>query len=658
MTDHSVPPSISRSKVLFLLAGLLTLALGVAVYLPGLPGDFVFDDFANIVNNPAVRSPILSLDGLWQSVLAAPMGGLLRPISMLSFILNSEWFGLSPATFKAVNIVVHLGCGILLWCVARELLRAYASVNRRDIGNVTLQWLSLAATALWLVHPLNLTVVLYSVQRETSLAALFTALAILAYLAGRRRQEHGKGRVLIWLISPLCTLLGMLSKENAALTPLYLLVIEWTVLRFQSRDERGRRELYWYFTVFLLLPMLAVAGLMVARPGFFLAGYAARDFTLYQRLLSESRIVLDYLRWLAMPDLSQLGLFHDDILPSRGLLQPVSTIPSLAGVIALIAAAIWLRRRLPLLSFGILWFFAGQLMESTVLPLELVFEHRNYLPSFGLILGIVGTVYPWADGLGYGRLAKGLLGMAVAVLALTTAMRSLEWRSDLSFAQYESQHHPHSPRALTELEWGYMRYAIDTGNPAAVTATVAAADRAKAEEPGSINEDVALAYMFAKLHDLPNAQKALRSGASRTASTFPSSTQQLALQLLLQLTDPEDQPLFSDMDTLFRDSIANPRVAQMPCFAADMWDTLAVFRQATGEVAPSLDAMHQAVALCPSKAALHANYARMLLDYGDLKDAKPEIDALRSFSDLRYLPILRALEQDYAAQARPAASGH
>src|SRR6185312_14285035 len=278
--------------------------------------------------------------------------------------------------------------------------------------------------------------------------------------------------------------------------------------------------------------------------------------------------------------------------------------------------------------------------------------------SFGLIVGVVGTAYPWAEGFGYGRLAKGLCGMVVVVLALTTAVRSLEWRSDLSFAQYESQHHPHSPRALTELEWGYIRYASATGNPAAVTAATTAAERAKAEEPGSINQDVALAYMFAKLHDFPNAQAALRSAASRASSTSPSSTQQLALQLLLQLTEPEDRPLFADMDTLFRDSIANPRVAQLPCFASDMWDTLAVFRQATGEVASSLNAMHQAVAACPGKAALHANYARLLLSYGDFKDAKPEIDALRSFSDLRYLPILRALEQDYAAQAQGAVAGH
>ena len=647
---------MSGLKFLFPLAGLL--ALGSAIYLPGLPGDFVFDDFSNIVNNPAVTSPIHGLSGLWQSVLSAPMGGLLRPISMLSFIANAELFGLSPPAFKIVNVVIHLCCGILLWCVARELLRADISVNDRDMKRATIEWLSLVSAALWLVHPLNLTAVLYSVQRETSLGALFTASAILAYLVGRRRQRDGKGRVLIWLISPPCIFLGLLCKENVALTPLYLLVIEWTVLRFRSADERGRRELRWYFTVFLLLPMLAVAGLMVARPDFFFAAYGARDFTPYQRLLSESRIMLDYLRWLAVPDLSQLGLFHDDILPSRGLLEPLSTLPSVAAVIFLIAAAIWLRRRLPLLSFGILWFFAGQLMESTILPLELAYEHRNYLPSFGLIMGVVGTLYPWAEGLAYGRLAKGLFGTAIVVLALTTAMRSFEWRSDLSFAQYESQHHPHSPRALTELEWGYIRYAIATGSPAAVNAAVATADRAKVEESGSINEDAALAYMFAKLHDLPNARAALRSAASRAASTSPSSTQQLALQLLLQLTEPEDQPLFSDIDTLFRDSIADPKVAHLPCFAADMWDSLAFFRQAADEVPQSLDAMHQAVALCPNKALLHANYARMLLDYGDPKDAKPEIDALRSLPDLRYLPLLKALEQDYAAQTQRAAAGH
>jgi protein O-mannosyl-transferase len=645
------PPTI-QPKFLLVCAGIVALLLGIAVYLPGLPGGFVFDDISNIVSNPAVTSPVHSLRELLHSMLSAPMGGLLRPISMLSFILNVQWFGVSPAGFKMVNIAIHLCCGVMLWCVAREILRAYASISHRELCASTIEWLSLTATALWLVHPLNLTAVLYTVQRETSLGAFFTASAILAYLIGRRRQQYGKGRVLIWVISPLCTLLGMLSKENAALTPLYLLVIEWTLLRFQAPDERGRREIRWYFVAFLLLPMLAVAGLMVARPEFFFAAYGARDFTLYERLLSEARIVLDYLRWLAVPDLNQLGLFHEDIQPSRGLLQPISTLPSVVGIIALLTLALWLRRRLPLLSFGILWFFAGQVMESTILPLELTFEHRNYLPGFGLILGMVGTVYPWAAELGYARLTKYILAVALTVLALTTAMRSFEWRSELSFAQYESEHHPHSPRALTELELVYMRYAIATGDPTIIPATIAAADRAKVEDPGSINQDVALAYMFAKLHDYPRAQAALRSATQRAASSAPSSTQQLALQTLLQLTAPEDRSLFADIGALFRESIANPKVARLPCFVSDMWNSLAVFRQDTGQVPSSLEAMHQAVTLCPGKALLHANYARMLLTYGDFKDAKPEIDALRSISDLRYLPELKALEADYVIQAQ------
>jgi len=644
--------SLLKSRLQLLGASLLVLALGLAVYLPGLPGDFVFDDFSNIVSNPLVTSPVHSLNGLWQSMFSAPMGGLLRPISMLSFILNAELFGISPMGFKIVNIAIHLCCGIALCCVAREILRAYSSIRGKPLSASVIDWLSLASGALWLVHPLNLTAVLYSVQRETSLSALFTALAVLAYLVGRRRQKQGKGRVLIWLITPLCTCIGMLCKENAALTPLYLLVIEFTLLRFQGADGRASRGLHWYFVMFLLVPVLAVTGAMAIRPGFFFAAYGARDFTPYQRLLSESRILLDYLRWLAVPDLSQLGLFHEDILPSRGLLQPFSTLPSVAGIAVLLASAVWLRRRLPLLSFGILWFFAGHVMESTILPLELTFEHRNYLPGFGLILGIVGTLYPWAAERGYGRLAKGTLASVLAVLALSTAMRSFEWRSELSFAQYEAEHHPHSPRALTEVEWAYMRYAIVTGNAAAISATVTAADRAKAADPGSINQDVALAYMFAKLHDFPHARAALQSASRRAASTAPSSTQQLALQTLLQLTAPEDRPLFADIDTLYRDSIANPKVARLPCFASDMWNSLALFRQATEDVPLSLDAMHQAVALCPSKALLHANYARMLLGYGDFKDAKPQIDALRSLSDLRYLAELKSLEADYAVQAQ------
>ncbi|HEY1992516.1 MAG TPA: hypothetical protein VGH71_08640, partial [Gammaproteobacteria bacterium] len=281
-----------------LFCGLLVLA----IYAPGLPGDFLFDDFTSIVSNGALRLHDLSTSSLLQAMLSGPPGALQRPLSMLSFALTVYFSGLSPFAFKLTNIFIHLGCGVLLGFLAREILRAYAEITQRKLSPPAIAWLSLSIATLWLVHPLNLTTVLYSVQRENALAAACTAAAALAYMTGRRRQRTGgSGGIYIWLYTPVCMFAGILCKENAALTPIYLLVIEFTVLGFGAGDRATRRQLLSFYGVFLLLPALAFCGVVAMKPDYFFS-YAGRSFTLYQRLLSESRILLDYLRWAVVPD--------------------------------------------------------------------------------------------------------------------------------------------------------------------------------------------------------------------------------------------------------------------------------------------------------------------------------------------------------------------
>lgn len=643
-----------RSALIVRLARLGTLATALLVYLPGLPGDFVFDDFSSIAGNPTVTSPHPGLAAIFSALFSAPVGGLLRPISMLSFMLNAQITGLAPLGFKLTNIFIHLACGVLLGFLAREIFRIYRARVHSVLDERTIDWLSLAVAALWLLHPLNLTAVLYVVQRETSLSALFSILAILAYLVGRRRGlETRGGRALVWFVTPFCILVGMLCKETAALVPVYLLVIEYTLLDFCSKDERLERGTLSFFGLFLAVPLLATLGLVLVKPAFFFASYAGRDFTLYERLLSECRILLDYLRWIFLPDLRQLGLFHDDIAASRGLLDPLTTVPAVVLVVAMAAAGLTLRRRFPWFCFGILWFLSGQLMESTVLPLELAFEHRNYLPIFGVLLACVGGLYAMAHDPASRRWVAAAIIAVSLLLACVTAVRAMDWHSELDFARSEARHHPGSPRAVTELQWAYMNYVTSTGDVRLIPAALAAAEQAKRVDPGSINQDVGLVYMYASIGRLPEAAASLQGAAARAPTAKPTPTVQLALQSLIGLAKPEFKPLHEDIRALYRAIIANPRVADQPCFYADVWNTFARFQEDSGQVQDALAAMHRAVTLCPSKTQLHYNMANMLLRYGDTRDAKPEIDAMRALGDFRYRGNLAMLEAEYARQTTP-----
>lgn len=637
----------ARETTVFITAWFGALALAALVYIPGLPGAFVFDDISNILTNPSITQPITSLHDLLTHMLSAPVGGLLRPISTLTFMLDAHLFGVEPEPFKITNIGIHLVVGILLWFLARELLRAYCTSTDKAWDDKTIAWLSLAASTLWLVHPLNLTSVLYTVQRDSSLGALFTAAAVLSYLVGRRRRGW-RGRLLIWLLTPSLMTVGMLCKENAALTPVFILVVEFSLLGFRDAEGGSSREVLGFFVVFLLLPLLAAISLAILRPLFFFGAYDGRGFTLYQRLISEPRVLLDYLRWLLVPDLRQLGLFHDDVKPSQTLLDPATTLPCIIAVLGLIAAGFVLRKRTPLLSFGILWFFAGQLMESTVLPLELVFEHRNYLPIFGLILGGTGSLYPLAIHQGRLALAKVMLSLCILLLAFTTAMRAADWQSELSFARSESQHHPHSARALAELEWAYLNYVVTTKDTRVIPLALDAAQASKAADPGSINQDVALAYMYASLDQLPEAKRELRNVAQDVTQATPSSTLQLALQTFLKMLNENTAPLFGDINMVFQNAVRNPQLMNNVCYAADIWNTYGVFQRKTDEIPGALSSMHKAITLCPGKVQIRMNYIDLLLTYGDVRDAAPQLDVLKDVHDLRYQAAIGELWKDYA----------
>ena len=623
--------------------------LAAVIYLPGLPGAFVFDDLGSIANNAGLHTAKLDLDHILAAIFSAPVGGLLRPLSTLSFMLDAHFFGVSPEPFKLTNICIHVATGALLWFLARELLWAARSSGSLQAGDREIAWLSLTVSTLWLVHPLNLTSVLYVVQRDNALSAFFTAAAVSAYLAGRRRMREGTaGHWQLWLWTPLLTVVGTLCKENAALTPVYILVIEFTLLGFRGADGRPSREVRRFFMAFLLVPALGACLLMARRPEIFFSGYVLRGFTAYERLLSECRVLLDYLYWICAPDLRQLGLFHDDIVPSRGLLEPVTTLFSVVAIAGLLAIAFSTRKRAPLLSFGLLWFFTGHLMESTFLPLELAYEHRNYLPLFGLLLGTTGTLSAWLARRSLAKVGRLLAGVCILLLSLVTAMRASDWQNELTFAKSESRHHPHSPRALAELQWAYVGYIVSSRDTRVIPLALDAAARSRAADRGSINQDVGLAYMYASLADLGQARAYLGDVSVEAARASPTSTLQLALQSLLTMTTEANAPLFADMSRVFSEALRNPALMNEPCYAAGIWNTYGLFRRNIGDVPGALGALHRAVTLCPRDMLMRTNYIHMLLQYGDTEDAAPQLDSLRESHDLRYLPEIRRLQQEYA----------
>jgi protein O-mannosyl-transferase len=477
----------------------VALAATILIYWPGVHGGYLLDDYGNIVNNASVHIHKLTPDSLLSAAFSSNAGPLDRPISMLTFALNEYFFGPAPYSMKVVNILIHAANGVLVFAISALLLSAYRiRFNQRPSRNL-LAGTALAITAAWLLLPINLTAVLYVVQRMTSLSGTFVLAGIAIYMWGRLRMLEGKsGFWMLWLGVAFCGSLAVLAKESGALLPVYTLVVEWTLFNFMTVTGKRDKRLYLFYLLVLIVP--GILGLWWTAPGQ-INSFGNREFTLSERLLTEPRIVLLYIAWSLVPNLGVLSLYHDDFPLSVGLLSPPTTLLSILGILVLIVLAIWQRRRRPLLSLGILWFLGGQLMTATIFNLELIFEHRNYLPDFGLLLAVFSLIL-LESPVERMLLARRTLVIGLIVLyGIILGLRVQQWANPLRYAIMSASFHPNSPRATYDLGRLYATMALtQKDNHKLRKLADKALIKAAAVPNSSILADQGLLLMNSRLH--------------------------------------------------------------------------------------------------------------------------------------------------------------
>lgn len=445
-----------------LLPGLLFLT--ALIYLPGMNGGFILDDYSNITSNENLQIDRLDYQSLKSAALSGTTGQLGRPVSVLSFSINEYITGLDPYWFKMVNLGIHLLCGTSFFLLTILVLRAAACRPGIRIPLQQQQLVALTVSALWLLHPVNLTGVLYVVQRMASLSALFVSLGMCLYIIARLRQIRGKtGFPLMLLAFPGLGLLAFLSKETGALLPVFMLVIEISFFRFQAERPATRVFLIAFFMVSLAIPAVAIISYTAWKPDWFMSSYKIRDFTITDRLFTQARVLWDYIRLIFAPSNQALGLFHDDIIISRGLFSPFSTFMAILSLAGLAGLALYARNRAPLITFGILFFFSGHLLESSVLPLEMMYEHRNYLPGYGILLIIGFYLTTPLISMRTLRVRRAMATILVVSLAYTTATRASIWGDPAELVMMEAENHPASPRANMELGTVYASMSLNSG---------------------------------------------------------------------------------------------------------------------------------------------------------------------------------------------------
>lgn len=391
----------------------LIVVAGALVYANSFGVPFTFDDNHSIVDNPVIKN----LSEFWGG--AGYAHNPRRFLGILTIALNYHFGGLNVTGYHLVNLLVHLGNGLLVYALGRLTFRTpffHSKQGERHVAP-TAQLVPLFAALLFVVHPIQTQAVTYVVQRLASLATFFYLAAVLCYgkariAMGDGESSRGVGRVAAWfLLCLLATLCAMRTKEISATIPVAILFYEFS---FFGANPKKRSLLL--LPVLLMLLVIPAGMLLAGKPaGALLADVSAltretQDISRGSYLLTQFCVIATYLRLLILPVAQNLDY---DYPVYHSLFAP-RVLSSLLLILALLALAFVLYRKsgkdrcgsevsatgLPafgnpgetrqlyrLIAFGTGWFFLALTVESSVIPIrDVIFEHRVYLPSFGAFL--------------------------------------------------------------------------------------------------------------------------------------------------------------------------------------------------------------------------------------------------------------------------------
>ena len=392
---------------------LLFLVVLLLVYASSFSGIWIYDDEPNILNNNNIHLEQINLASLkktfflkFQDLHTAER--IKRPLAYLSFALN--WYVGQDQVFgyHLVNFIIHFTTTVFLYLFIKNSLML-PIVNNRYRNRAHLA--AFLSAIMWAIHPIHVTAVTYIVQRMASMAGMFTIMSMYGYLKARtadsRPREIGFFAASLW-----CALCAFATKENSAMLPVSLFFYELFLIQGVSGTDIKKM---WPWGV-PALAMVILVGLLYIDPSRLLDGYENRPYTPVERMMTQSRVVLVYLKMLFYPLQSELTLVHD-IDVSTSLWSPWTTLPCIILVaVFFFTALFWLSRKQPLIAFAVIFFIINHAIEGSFIGLELIYEHRNYFPSMLLFLMPVMLLLKTLHYFSYSRKLQMLFVVSVAVI--------------------------------------------------------------------------------------------------------------------------------------------------------------------------------------------------------------------------------------------------
>lgn len=602
------------------LAIIALLVVGWLVYRPALSGTFLLDDMSNLGDLRFVDDTRSAL----HFVLSGSAGPLGRPLALASFLPQASAWGTDAEPFLRINILIHLLNGLLIFAFARQL-GLIAVRERRDAT-----FLALAVTALWLFMPLLASSSLMIVQRMTTMSATFVLAGLNGYMIARSWLDRKPAAALAGMSATLvvATLLAVFTKENGILLPVFLLVLEATILS----PPRFLNTTVWrtWLGIFLAAPTLFILVFLVTRVPYTDGTIATRDFTAAERLFAEARILWEYLLHAFVARGERLGPFHESRRAGAVLSQP-SNILAVAAWLFAIAAALRYRRYFPVAAFAVLWFIGGHLLESTTIPLELYFEHRNYLPIIGPVFALCYSVF-WVSGR-YRLLSRAALTLYALVNAGILFSITSMWGQPLVAATYWHEQDPASVRAATTL----ASRQLSTVGPAAATETLRRFARQNPEHAYIRIPELNLACTMAPQGNHTELVGYLETSLPSVA--FSLTTGEMLDELLTASVASRCRDVQPSTVAGLADAVMeNPRYSASIRYNQFHLMLLARIARGSGNTDATLEYLERAMELAPSD-DLHMMTVTTLVDAGRFEEAREFIH--RAEQGLSIQPLKR-----------------
>jgi tetratricopeptide (TPR) repeat protein len=593
------------------------------IYFKGFPGPMLLDDQINLEH-----TKLYSLDrGSLLHVVTHNYSGILgRGFSTLTLGFTHFFHGSGTFYYKYHNFMIHCLTGLALFYLGLRLLLLTRHNDKA---------LAIAALAafIWLIHPIQVSTVLYIVQRMAQLSALFTLSALICYVVGRIRIEEERrfGVSIIVTGYPFFLILGLLSKENAALCILFALIIEaFFFSPFETRlidktginptskmtDKRFLRR--WFIrSCFIVLPLaLGVAGFSYKMDSF-LAGYEGRPFSLSERLLTQIDILFYYLQLILLPRLSEYSLYHDDfpIVTQFGW-GTFFRLSIIVGVAALSVVSI-AKKRANLILFGLAWFLVAHAMESTVIPLEMIFEHRNYLASYGVVFALsVFLVAYLPEYIKSTKISYGVTAIFCVLCTFILFVRVDTWSNEEQLTHANVADHPRSARAHTARANVLAKYQLGDE----VIEHLRIAYELEAWNPGAAIHRLAAACVFSKLEpDIINEAKTSLASGYLTAYAW------LSIDSLVSNIESKHCQM-NDADVLdVLGAIDHNRRGLTSDAQGKKMFFLARFYQSRGDDRKTIEFYDSAIALDEEVTAYAISKAKFLIKSGYLEEARAAV---------------------------------